>query len=198
MMKTSLRYVVLLFSICLLTACADRSRLQTRLVANADTKVCSVALVPFENWTRRGELAQLGGRIFASELVQNGQYSLVQEGEIGIFFLRQRLMPGTLLYKEHYDSLASQYQADAVILGRIVESGKERRRGGASVPYLSLHVDMYDARSGRLLLNSVHQRWGDDYRKVMHFGVITTQSGLMKKMAQEIINDWVAKGVVCR
>lgn len=198
MMTVRLRYIALILCCCLLSACAGRSRLQTRIVSDAETNVCTLAVLPFENWTPKGELALLGSRLFASELVQSGGFNLIQQGDIGMFFLRQRLMPGSLLYKDHYVELAEQFKIDAVIQGRVVKSGSDSRRGLEPVPFLSLHIDMYDAHTGKLLLNSAHQRWGDDYRKLMHFGLVTTSSGLMKKMAQEIINDWIAKGVVCR
>ena len=181
-----------------LTACAGNPKLQTRVVATADTNVCNIAVLPFENWTRKSELSMQASRLFVSKLVQSQHFNLVQEGDVGAFLLRQRLLPGTLLYKDHYEALESQLDLDAVIQGRIVEAGMVNRRGSSRVPYISLHIDMYDARNGQLLLNSVHQRWGDDYRKAMHFGVVTTSSGLLEKMSQEIINDWFTKGVRCR
>lgn len=186
----------LLFGV--LAGCAGNPRLQTRVVAAAETNICSVAVMPFENWTRKSELSLLASRWLASELVQSQRFNMVQEGNVGMFLLRERLLPGTLLYKDHYDTLDKQMDVDAVIQGRVVDAGMVSRHGSELVPYLSLHVDIYDARTGQLLLNSVHQRWGDDYRKIMHFGVETTSSGLMKKMAQEIINDWFDKGVTCQ
>lgn len=200
MLRQSLRHNLLfaLLPLLLLVGCAGNPKLQTRLVAAAKTNVCSVAVMPFENWTRKSELSLLTGRIFTSALVQSERFNTVQEGDVGMFLLRQRLLPGNLLYKDHYDALENQLDLDAVIQGRIVEAGTVSRRGSSKVPYVSLHIDMYDAHSGRLLLNSVHQRWGDDYRKALHFGVVTTNSGLIEKMSQEIINDWFTKGVTCR
>ncbi|NOY12270.1 MAG: hypothetical protein GXP51_00805 [Deltaproteobacteria bacterium] len=189
---------VLLLLLGLLAGCAGHSKLQTRLVASADTNVCRIAVMPFENWTRNSELSLLVSRLFSAELVRSQQFNLVQEGNVGMFLLRHRLLPGALLYKDHYEALNSQLEVDAVVQGRVVDAGTESRYGGTPVPYLSLNIDLYDARTGQLLLNSVHQRWGDDYRKILHFGVVTTSSGLIKKMSQEIINDWFDKGVKCR
>lgn len=182
----------------LVVGCSGTQRLQTRIMAEADLNICSVALMPFENWTRQKELPLLAGRIFASQLIASQRFHLVQEGDVGQFMLRQRLRPGSPLYQDHFFALDEQLKLDAVIQGRIVDTGSIVQRGGLSVPFLSLHLDMYDARTGRLLLNSVHHRWGDEYRKAMHFGVITTKSGLAEKMSQEIINDWLDKGVGCR
>jgi hypothetical protein len=197
-MLKRLKHHSLLLLLLALIGCAGPAKLQTRVVANAETNICNLAVLPFENWTRRSELSLLSGRIFASQLIQSQRFNMIQEGDVGMFLLRQRLLPGSLLYQDHYDAIGNQLDIDAVIQGRIVEAGSINRRGSGQVPYVSLHIDMYDARSGRLLLNTVHQRWGDDYRKALHFGVVTTNSGLVERMSQEIINDWFAKGVTCQ
>lgn len=192
------RVYSVIFILLLLVGCGGPPHLQTRIMAGANLKVCSIALMPLENWTQQKELPQLVGRNFASQLISSKEFSLVQGGDVGMFMLRQRLRPGTPLYREHFAALDDQLKLDAIIQGRIVETGTVNRRGGEKVPFLSLHLDMYDARTGHLLLNTVHRRFGDDYRKVMHFGVITTKSGLAARMAQEIIEDWLDKGIRCR
>lgn len=198
MLGTYKQHIVLAVLLLLLVGCAGNPKLQTRLVAAAKTNICSIAVLPFENWTRKTELSLLAGRVFVSELVQSQRFNTVQEGDVGMFLLRQRLLPGSLLYKDDYEALEDQLDLDAVIQGRIVAAGMVSRRGSKQVPYVSLHIDMYDARTGHLLLSSDHQRWGDDYRKALHFGVVTTNSGLIEKMSQEIINDWFTKGVTCQ
>ncbi len=198
MLRMWKQHMLLSVLLLLLVGCAGNTKLQTRMVAAAKTNICSVAVLPFENWTRKSELSILAGRMFVAELVQSQRFNTVQEGDVGMFLLRQRLLPGTLLYKDDYEALEDQLNLDAVIQGRIVDAGMVSRRGSSQVPYVSLHVGMYDAQNGHLLLNSVHQRWGDDYRKALHFGVVTTNSGLIEKMSQEIINDWFAKGVTCQ
>ncbi len=190
--------ILLVCLLLLLPACAGRSALQTRVTAGAETRVCSLAVLPFENWTTKPEADLLAYRLFNSALVSSDQFTVASEGDVGLFRLRQRLLPGTLLHRSLYNALADQLTLDAVVLGRVVETGMDSRRGSDKVPFVALQVDLYDLRSDRLLLSTVHQRWGDDYRKVMHFGLITTISGVLQKMSQEIINDWKRKGVGCQ
>ena len=197
-MSEASKVYIALFLLLLLVGCGGPPHLQTRIMAGADLKVCSIALMPLENWTQQKELPQLVGQSFASQLISSKEFSLVQDGDVGMFMLRQRLRPGTHLYQEHFAALDDQLKLDAIIQGRIVETGTVNRRGGQKVPFLSLYLDMYDARTGHLLLNTVHQRFGDDFRKVMHFGVLTTKSGLAVRMTQEIIEDWLDKGIRCR
>jgi len=190
---------LLLFSLCVaLLGCSHQQSLHTRIMAGVETNMCSVVLLPFENWTRKQEVALLAETLFSSQLLQAGTFNLVQGGDVGMFFLRQRLRPGSQLFKQHLTDMASQLNVDVVIQGRVVDAGSVRQSGGTKVPFLSLAFNVYDAQTGTLVLNTVHQRKGDDYRKVMHFGVETTLSGLAQKMSQEIIEDWFSKGITCR
>lgn len=180
-----------------LTACAGRSPLQTRMTVGAQTNVCSVAVLPFESWARTPETGLVAYRLFNAELIGSEQFNVVPEGDIGLFRLRQRMLPGETLHKSIYNALAAQLSADAAVIGRVVEAGMDSR-GGERVPFVALQVDLYDLRTDQLLLSTVHQRWGDEYRKIMHFGLVTTTSGLLEIMSQEIITDWLSKGVKCR
>jgi hypothetical protein len=167
-------------------------------MANADTNVCAMGVMPFENWTRNPTIGQLTTQVFTSELIVSGAYNVTPLGELGLFRLRRRILPGELLRSEDYKSMASQLGVDVIVQGRVVEEGVDRSHGGVPTPYLSINIDLYDARTGRLLANSVHRRVGSEYRKIMHYGVVTTSSGLIQKMSQEIISDWSSKGVICR
>lgn len=195
--QTVLKYILLcaLFS---LTACTGRSPLQTRVTAGAETNVCNVAVLPFESWTRTPETGLIAYRLFSSELIGSEQFNVVAEGDVGLFRLRQRLLPGATLHKSIYNAMAEQMSADVAVVGRVVEAGMDSRHGADRVPFVALQVDLYDLRTDQMLLSTVHQRWGDEYRKIMHFGLVTTTSGLLKIMSQEIINDWLSKGVRCR
>lgn len=197
-MKFTLYKISLILFLCTLTACSVRTKLQTRFVAEADKNVCSLAVMPFENWTRNPAVAQMATHIFTSELISQKSYAVIQPGEVGLFRLRRRILPGALLLADDYVALTNQLGVDAVVQGRVVEEGSEASHRGDPTPYLAFNVDLYDARTGRLLANSVHHRNGAEYRKIMHFGVVTTASGLAQKMAQEIINDWLSKGVLCQ
>ncbi|SHI54134.1 hypothetical protein SAMN02745165_00353 [Malonomonas rubra DSM 5091] len=197
-MQKKITYFLLLGLCLTLLGCSNHHGLQTRIMAGADTNICSVVLLPFENWTRKQEVALLTERLFTSQLLQTGEFNLVQAGDVGMFFLRQRLRPGSSLFKRHLTDMASQLEVDVVIQGRVVDAGSVRRSGDEKVPFLSLAFNVYDADTGALVLNTVHQRKGDDFRKLMHFGVETTLSGLTEKMSQEIIEDWFNKGITCR
>jgi hypothetical protein len=196
-MKQSLALKLLSLSCLLfLAGCSLGSGLDTRFAAQAKPEnICRVAVLPFENRTRNPEAGTLAYRIFGSELLASGALEVETEGEVRLFMLRHRLLPGELLNAEHYADLTQRMAVDAVITGMVVEVGMDSAKAGEPVPFVALQVNMFDARTGQRVLNTFHRRWGDDYRKAMHFGMVKTVTGVMSHLSREVINDWLEKGV---
>jgi len=82
-----------------------------------------------------------------------------------------------------------------VIVAYIRDSNLVAGASGSRNAFVSLQVELHEAHSGRLLLSSFLRRTGDDYAKVLHFGVVDTVSGLLQRMFLEIISEWQEKGV---
>jgi hypothetical protein len=49
---------------------------------------------------------------------------------------------------------------------------------------------LIDTVSGARIAVTFLQRRGSDYQKIIHFGLLTTVSGLLREMAREIFNQW--------
>ncbi len=184
--------LLILSSLC---GCAGQRMPQTRMSAMAETDICRIAIMPFENRTRDDRAATMAYRVLMAELIGSGQLEVEPEGDVGLFRLRHRLFPGEMLLPDQYADLARQMKVDAIVRGRITDIGYDSSRGERDIPYIALQLDLFDVRRGHPVLNTIHRRYGDEYRKIMHFGVITTTTGLMARMSQEIIADWLEKGV---
>ncbi|AJF07354.1 hypothetical protein GSUB_13395 [Geoalkalibacter subterraneus] len=184
--------LLILSSLC---GCAGQRMPQTRMSAMAETDICRIAIMPFENRTRDDRAATMAYRVLMAELIGSGQLEVEPEGDVGLFRLRHRLFPGERLLPDQYADLARQMKVDAIVRGRITDIGYDSSRGERDIPYIALQLDLFDVRRGHPVLNTIHRRYGDEYRKMMHFGVITTTTGLMARMSQEIIADWSEKGV---
>jgi len=184
--------LLILSSLC---GCAGQRMPQTRMSAMAETDICRIAIMPFENRTRDDRAATMAYRVLMAELIGSGQLEVEPEGDVGLFRLRHRLFPGEMLLPDQYADLARQMKVDAIVRGRITDIGYDSSRGERDIPYIALQLDLFDVRRGHPVLNTIHRRYGDEYRKMMHFGVITTTTGLMARMSQEIIADWSEKGV---
>ncbi len=176
--------------------CSLRSDLETRFAVKAvPEEICRVAVLPFENRTRNPEAGTMAYRIFYGELLASGSLELEPEGDVRLFMLRNRLLPGQLLNAAQYADLVERLEVDAVITGLVSEVGMDSRKAGEDVPFVAMQLDMYDARNGLRVLSTFHRRWGDDYRKAMHFGMLKTVTGVMSHLSREVIEDWKEKGV---
>jgi hypothetical protein len=151
--------------------------------------------LPFENWTREDQAGVTAQRIFHGALVNSGRFEVRPEGDVSLFRLRHRLLPGELLESFHYTDLQEKLQVDAVVQGRLTRVGMELDRGPTAVPVIAMQMNIYDVQRGKLVLSTLHHRWGDEYRKALHFGNVTTITGLLDKMSDEIIADWIQKGI---
>ncbi len=190
------RYLIFLFLLLAVSGCAGSGPLQTRVMANAEPEqICRVAVLPFDNWTLEDQAGVTAQRIFHGALVNSGRFVVLPEGDVSLFRLRHRLMPGELLESFHYNDLREKLQVDAVVRGRLTKVGMDRGRGPTAVPVVAMQMNLYDVQQGKLVLSSLHNRWGDEYRLALHFGAVTTITGLLDKMSDEIIADWIEKGI---
>ncbi|MBN2808877.1 MAG: hypothetical protein JXR80_05225 [Deltaproteobacteria bacterium] len=151
--------------------------------------------MPFVNESRSPQLSTQAYRIFFSEIVGSSLFRVEPEGDLQLFLYRNRIRPDTIWNRDLFVALAQQLEVDGVVIAYIRESNLVAGASGSRNAYVSLQVELHDARSGRLVLSSFLRRTGDDYTKVLHFGVVDTVSGLLQKMAKEIINEWREKGV---
>lgn len=192
----SIKILVPCLLLILEAGCSLRSDLETRFTAKvAPDRVCRIAVLPFENRTRDPEAGTMAYRIFYGELLASGGFEVEPEGEVRLFMLRHRLLPGQLLNSSDFADLQERMSVDAVVTGRVVEVGMDSGKAGEKVPFVSLQIDLFDARSGERLLSTFHRHWGDDYRKTMHFGMVRTVTGVMSRLSREVIDDWLENGL---
>ena len=180
----------------MVAACSDSRRAITRVAGRTlKAQVCRVVLLPFVNESRSPQLSTQAYRIFFSEIVKSGLFQVEPEGDLQLFLYRNRIRPNALLDQAFFTSLYQQLEVEGVVVVYIRESNLAAGASGSYNTFISLQVELHDARSGRLLLSSFLRRTGIDYTKVLHFGVVDTVSGLLQRMAQEIITEWQEKGV---
>lgn len=159
---------------------------------NPERPVCRVAILPFANESSDPGVSLLASRIFLNALTSSALFTMESEGEVQRFLVRKRLLATDFMTADTalYRDFSRELHVDAVIRGKIIESGIQEYGPDGVIPSLSLQVEMVDAETGQLLISTFHHRRGDDYRKAMHLGVVRTRSGLMDRMAEEILTSW--------
>ena len=180
----------------LLPACTGKNRPITKLFTPAEgAKVCRVAVFPFSDTDSATGLALKAERIFFSELVNSALFEVVPEGDVKLFFRRNRIIPGTVFDSPQLTAIHNQLAVDAVIIGRINEAGGSRGRGRNGGNFVSLQLEMVDTRVGKKMTATFLRRAGSDYKKILHFGMVATESGLLGHMAREIFTEWQRQGL---
>ncbi|PLX89820.1 MAG: hypothetical protein C0618_00420 [Desulfuromonas sp.] len=190
--------LLVLMALLLLPACAGRDAPDIVVVdSELATSVCRVVVVPFVDEAGDPGIGQLSSRIFSNELINSKQFTVIPEGEVRNFLRQKKMLIPDLMETRTkvYRQLGERLRVDAVIRGTIMNSGIDVSGREGSIPYLSIKVEMIDVKTGKLLIDTFHQRRGDEYRKIMHIGIVRTKTGLMARVAEEIISRWRTKGV---
>lgn len=190
--------LLLLLPVFMLVSCSSSGSGKTiTRVAGGEikSKVCRVVLLPFVNESRSEQLDIQAYRIFLAEVVKSGIFTVLPEGDIKDFFYRNRLSPQTIWDRKLIATLSQQLDVDGALVVYIRDSNLEHSSYGSKQTFVSLQVELHDARSGKLILSSFLRRRGSGYTKVLHFGVVDTVSGLLQRMAREIIEKWEEEGV---
>lgn len=154
---------------------------------------CKMAVLPFINETEYPEGDIIVYRIFTSELVNFDSYRLTQEGDIRKIFQQMEIYPNQPPSYEQIRSMGDRLGVGIVVTGKIVTMS-DGDPGRGELPSLALSLKVFDTRAGTTLWTTYFHRTGDQYRKVMHFGLVNTINALAQRMSQEILNSWLTVG----
>ncbi len=187
--------ITLALSVILITGCSSTGRPTIQQLSKLPEKgVCRVAVLPFANESEY----PLGGlifyRIFMAEMIASGHFDVAQEGDIMEIYQQIRLLPGQLPQIEQVKILGNRLGVDVVIEGTVVQMEERRLMSGMN-PSVTVMIRILDAGTGKTIWGTYHRRRGEDFRTVMHFGMVNTITDLATKMSKEIIQSWKQKGL---
>lgn len=190
------RFALLALGLLLLPTCSGvRPPITKLFIPATGIKICRVAVFPFSEIDPAAGLALKSEHIFFSELIQADLFEVVPKGDVKLFFRRNRIIPGTDFSSSELATVHNQLAIDAVVIGRINEAARSGRRGRTGKNFISLQLDLIDTKSGKKLAATFLRRSGSDYRKFIHFGIVTTESRLLGHMAREIFAEWRHQGL---
>ncbi len=154
---------------------------ELRIAFNREPGICKVAVLPFINQTEREGVGEMLTKVVISEMVKSG-LEVTEEGLVRKFLERERCAPGRCAPATLVKKMGREFGVKAVIGGLVTEA----REVGDQVT-LGFFFWVKDTRDGRFLWGTYYVREGEDYRKVFHFGKISSISGLARKMVEEIV-----------
>ena len=158
-----------------------------------------MAVLPFENQTNYRDGDILFYRVFTSELAKQGNFALVPEGDIRDVYRQIRVTPGSQDLSFDQMRMTGDYlKAEIMVIGRITKMGEVPSKNikDEFEPFLTVNLRLFDVTSGRTLWSIYHTRRGGEYRKVMHFGLISTTTQLAEQVSKELIARWISEGFI--
>ena len=158
-----------------------------------DANFCRVAILPFINDTDFKQGSVIIRRIFATEMQRAG-FIVAQEGDVSTILRQLKIIPSQELSLDEIRVLAGRLNVEALITGKIFEL-REDVRQDRTEPVIALNIQFIGADTGRMLWTTYHSRTGEDYRTVLHFGLVNTLFRLGKVMSAEIIKRWFDEGL---
>ncbi len=193
----SLYYLSILFLLLSMTACSTTHPTldkKTESVVPGNEKPCSVAFLPFFNDSPYDQGGLIMQRVFAAELGRLAGTDISSDADVQTVFSEQHIFPKQAPNIEQIRILGSRLGVQRIISGRVLEM-EEIAGEQYVIPKLTLTLQVYDAATGKLLWTTYHRRAGDDYRKIMHFGLVNTVTQLSRIMSDEIIQEWLTEGM---
>jgi len=158
-------------------------------------RVCSIAVLPFTNKSRFDQGGRVVQRMFTSELVAGGNWRVALEGDVRKIYRQLHLRPWERPTPEQIKVIASWLGVERLVGGTVVEMEEKLGRNFVS-PVLEVELVVFDGATGRVTFSTIYRKSGEDYRTMMHFGLVNSVTGLIKKMAEEILATWRQKGFV--
>jgi TolB-like protein len=178
----------------LLSACRPSLPTLDKLAPLPGEKICRIAVIPFASETNFPQAESIFYRVFLSELVRSGQFDVVQEGDVREVLYDLRILPGQQPQREQMKILGDRLGISLAITGSIVEMAEVPKRQEIN-PILAVTVRIVNAESGDTLWSTYHRREGEQYRKIMHFGMINNVTGLAHRISDEILARWLRGGL---
>jgi len=156
--------------------------------------VCRIAVLPFINQTAYKGADDIFARVFVSELVNSGNYQVAQEGDVRKFLQQMQVLPNQTPEIEQLRAMADRLGAQIVISGIVTEMKDVSEYGQHLEPSVAVVIRVIDGDSGRTLWSTYSRREGQQYRKIMHFGLVNSITSLAKYVSFEIVEAWHKEG----
>jgi TolB-like protein len=185
--------IFLIILLAFLASCSQKRPNIIQLAPLPDS-ICRVAVLPFINRTSYQDGDVVFYRVFLSMISEMNEFDIVPEGDIRRIYRQIRVAPG--LRQPTYDQMriiGDYLNADILISGTILQM-KENVRSMEDIPYMTVNMEILDADSGTTIWSIYHDSNGEQYRKIMHFGLINTITQLTKQFSQEVLASWAAEG----
>lgn len=166
-------------------------------VPKPQTRLCRVALLPLLNESEDTSATSLCYRTMLTGLIAAPEVQISNPTDMKNILRRREIFPSTIYAAPPHvlKDIGAELSVDGYLRVKIL--AYEQRNVGRSgkVPHIALQLELLQM-DGSLVSQLFHARSGDEYRSLMHYGVIRTYTGLLSRMMEEIIQRWDEQGQI--
>lgn len=182
--------------VCFLAGCAPAPD-SVYTVPKPQTRLCRVALLPLLNESEDFTATALCYRTMLTELMAAPEVQISNPTDMKNILRRREIFPSSIYAAspQVLEEIAAELDVDGYIRGKILTYEQRHVGRSGKVPYISLQLELLQT-DGSLVSQLFYARSGDEYRSLMHYGVIRTYTGLLARMMEEIIQRWDEQGQI--
>ncbi len=150
------------------------------------SQIKAIAVLPFENASRRREAGRVVANILVSELKNTWGINVIEPGEVRDRMISLRIRAMGEIELEGLKKLGEALGVDAIILGRVhaYDEGVER---GATFPRVEISARALHTRTGQILWMARNSHSGEDFQIAMDWGKVRSVITLTQKTLREML-----------
>ncbi len=179
---------IFIVGVLVLTCSCASKRVPVNYVLNLQHKIFKVAILPFKNYTKNTTISRVIYRELLNKLVQSKYFTVIEEGEIRNFYIKNKIYPGEYPSYSAFVSLKRKTGVNVVVSGEVLKA--DSRRGSLNIALL---LWVRDITTGKLLWTTYYNKSAEEYGKILGFGKIYSLAELAERMIDDILIVWEKK-----
>ncbi|MDD2558209.1 MAG: hypothetical protein RBR43_00940 [Desulfuromonadaceae bacterium] len=189
--------IVILALLCSIVGCAKSGEYVYTAAPQLQARLCRVALLPLLNETENSTASTLCYRTMVTELMAAPQIQVCNPADMKNVLRRRQIYPSEIYSAPAsiLEGMAEELEVDGYIRGKVLTFTQEYADGKTKVPHIALQLELLKA-DGSLISQVFYTRGGDDYRSLMHYGVVYSYTELAARMTRELIAKWIQQGQI--
>ncbi|WP_457568093.1 hypothetical protein [Desulfurobacterium sp.] len=157
-------------------------------------KPCKVAILPFKNEVKDENAGEKVSLIFYSSFVSGG-IDVVLPQDVKNLMSGRHFFPYQSIPQSFLDFLRNNLNVGLVVTGKVMTY--KPYGGGSRYPEIRIWIEGIDTKTGRRIFSAYVVHRGDDFRKVLEFGVVKSITRLMFVSSDELMKKLQEAGVKC-
>ncbi len=183
-----------LFSSCSTVPVKEPTSGYVKIFKKEKISPCKVAILPFKNEVKDENAGEKTALIFYSAFVSNG-IDVVLPQDVKNLMTGRHFFPYQSIPQSFLDFLRNNLNVGLVITGKVMTY--RPYGGGSRYPEIRIWIEGISTKTGRRVFSAYVVHRGDDFRKVLEFGVVKSMTKLIFVSSDELMKNLQEAGIKC-